>query len=127
MRITRMVPMLAFTDVEKALGFYRDVLGFEVIDHCIEDGRMVWCSVRSGKTEAMFQRHPKQARKNGGTVFWLYTDDVDGCHAKLKAMGWKVSDPDTADGRREFETVDTESNPLMICQVLDRPEQVLAE
>jgi predicted enzyme related to lactoylglutathione lyase len=115
--------MLAFADVEKAIEFYRDVFGFEVTESYIEDGRMVWCSVKAGQTEAMFQYHPRQAEKNGGTVFWLYTNDVDGFHARLKAMGWLVGEPETASGRREFETVDTESHPLMVCQVLDRPPE----
>ncbi len=127
MHVARMVPMLAFADVDKALGFYRDVLGFEVTDSYAEDGRMTWCSVRAGSTQAMFQRHPEQARKNGGPVFWIYVDDVDEIHGTLKAAGWRVGHPHTAHGRREFETVDTESNPLMFCQLLDRPETARAQ
>ncbi len=120
MQITRMVPMLAFQDIEKALGFYRDLLGFELTNSHTEDGRIVWCSVRAGRTEAMFQRHASQARKNGGPVFWLYTDDVEGVRDRLAAAGWQVGEMVTADGRRECETVDTESNPIMICQLLER-------
>lgn len=114
----RVVPMISCKDVEAALTFYRDELGFAVTDKCVEDGRLIWCWAKAGMTDVMLQYHPKQADRNGGLVIWVYVSDVDALHARLVSKGHKVSQPDTADGRRECEMADRDGNPIILCQVM---------
>lgn len=116
----RVVPMLAVADIEAAMLLYRDLLGFSITDEFTEDGPLVWCMARAGSTEVMFQRHPRQAEKNGGTVFWIYVSHVDALREQLVAEGYSVSMPETADGRRECELLDRDGNAIMLCQLVDR-------
>lgn len=113
----RLVPMISCTDVNAALTLYRDELGFVVTDKYEDNGRLVWCLAKAGTTDVMFQHHPQQATRNGGTVFWVYVNDVDTLRTHLVNKGYEVSQPETSGGRRECEMSDPDGNPVMLCQV----------
>ena len=115
----RLVPMLAVSDIEKAMLLYRDLLGFTITDKFAKDGSLIWCMARAGSSEVMFQRHARQAEKNGGTVFWIYVSEIDGVREQLVAEGYSVTMPETADGRRECEFVDRDDNLIMLCQIVN--------
>ena len=114
----RVVSMISVADIEAALTLYRDELGFVVTNSFAEGGKLIWCQAKVGTTDIMFQRHPRAAAKNGGTMFYVYVTDVDSLREVLVAKGHTVGVPDTCDGRRECDMVDRDGNTVMLCQVL---------
>jgi catechol 2,3-dioxygenase-like lactoylglutathione lyase family enzyme len=118
MRLLRMIPMLASTDVEAALAIYRDVLGFHVTGKFEEGGRLIWCMAEAGESRVMFQYHPRQAARNGGTVFYLYTDDIQALREKVMGAGQIVGEIGEEDGRKECELRDPDGNIVMFCEIV---------
>lgn len=91
-RITLVVP-----DYDEAIGFYRDSLGFELLeDTALVDGKR-WVVVRppgAAETALLIAQAdgPRQAaaigNQTGGRVgFFLFTDDFDRDHAAMTARG----------------------------------------
>jgi len=82
-------PILLVADVERSLGFYRDLLGFQVV-YCFPSQRepqFVSLTIDGGKlglgvTEAEVQ--------SASTAIWVYTDDVDDAVARLREAGVQV-------------------------------------
>ena len=83
-------------DVDRALGFYVDTLGFEkVVDVPMGDvGRWVEVAVPGGAATTIALAPPPQGRTAGGsqTGICLDTLDIDADHAALKAAGADVDD-----------------------------------
>jgi uncharacterized glyoxalase superfamily protein PhnB len=117
MNIQRVTPMIAVSNIEQALKLYSDLLGAQVTNRHEENGQLVWCSVQAGDTNLMFQRHPGQAQKNGGTVFYFYTDNIEALHHSLQSAGYSVTDVEAEPGgRKECEMTDVDGNILMFAQ-----------
>lgn len=90
-RITLVVP-----DYDEAIGFYRDILGFELLeDTSLGEGkRWVVLRPRGAETALLIARAegPRQAaaigNQTGGRVgFFLFTDDFERDHAAMMARG----------------------------------------
>jgi lactoylglutathione lyase len=118
MYIRGVFPTLFFVDLERAIRFYRDVLGFKVTDKLIDNGQIEACVVEAGGCNVTLQLNPAIAAKNGGGGLVIYTDDIVECHAEIKAAGVCVDEPELDEGQLDFEIVDPEGNPLTFCQIL---------
>lgn len=90
-RVTLVVP-----DYDQAIGFYRDILGFELLeDTSLGEGkRWVVLRPRGAETALLIARAegPRQAaaigNQTGGRVgFFLFTDDFDRDHVAMMARG----------------------------------------
>jgi lactoylglutathione lyase len=82
-------PILLVTDVERSLGFYRDLLGFQV-DYCFPSERepqFVSMTIDGGKLALGFTEADVQS---ASTAIWVYTDDVDDAVARLREAGVRV-------------------------------------
>jgi lactoylglutathione lyase len=83
-------PILLVADVERSLGFYRDLLGFEVV-YCFpseHEPQFVSLTIDGGKlalgaTEAEVQ--------SASAAIWVYADDVDDAVAVLREAGVRVT------------------------------------
>ena len=112
LNVTGMAPLLQVYDMNEALGFYRDALGFEPVADSGEvdapEGRYVhWCWLRLGPADLMLntahdagERPPERdpAREAGHDDLCLYfsVPDVDAAAALLRSRGLEVEGPETA-------------------------------
>ena len=82
-------PILLVADVERSLGFYRDLLGFQV-DYCFpseHEPQFVSMTIDGGKLALGFTEADVQS---ASTAIWVYTDDVDDAVARLREAGVRV-------------------------------------
>jgi len=82
-------PILMVADMQRALGFYRDLLGFE-LSYAFpsgEDPQFVSLAVDDGKLGLGVGDGPIES---ASTAIWLYTDDVDAAITGLRDAGVPV-------------------------------------
>jgi catechol 2,3-dioxygenase-like lactoylglutathione lyase family enzyme len=125
-----LTPLLAVFDMPRALHFYRDLLGFEVVFASPEvetrEGRFShWLWLRRGGAELMLNTRfdsderpeaelPGRAQAHGDTVLYVACDDVDAAHAELVARGLQAPLPDRAPyGLRAFEARDPDGYAIV--------------
>ena len=109
-------PNLMVEDVQHAIAFYRDVLGFEVAATAPDADAPVWAMVRSGEVSVMLEARssieegmPQLAGKSAGGTLSLYmdVDDADALHAAIHDRVRIVKEPHlTFYGAREFYILD---------------------
>jgi lactoylglutathione lyase len=82
-------PILQVADLQRSLRFYRDLLGFEVRYAFPSDEEPVFVTlaVEGGTLGLGAADGPVET---ASTLIWLYTDDVDGAVAELRAAGVRV-------------------------------------
>lgn len=93
-------PLLLVTDLERSLTFYRDQLGFAVVDEAKAAGRTFWCRLQRGGASLMLQQAEDEdgpAEGSGrGVSFYFVCDDVDALYAEFVARGLKLDPPAVA-------------------------------
>ena len=104
MKLQGLVPLLQVFDMAESVAFYRDVLGFELVEHSPEieaaEGRYFhWCWLRNGGGELMLNtlhdagerppaRDPARTARLGDDIcLYLGCADLDGAWAELQARG----------------------------------------
>lgn len=73
-------------DMDRALAFYRDVLGLEVK---FQDGEK-WCQLAAGDTRLALASPQEAAPAEAGSVVVIRVDDLDAARAALEAAGTEV-------------------------------------
>ncbi|HEU0012882.1 MAG TPA: VOC family protein [Longimicrobium sp.] len=106
MEISGPVPLLVVFDMPASLRFYRDVLGFELIQTSGEPGDDVfWCLLGLRGMELMLNAahepgarppHPDPARvaSHADTALYFACRDLDALHAHLRAHGVDARPPE---------------------------------
>ncbi|HMN45395.1 MAG TPA: VOC family protein [Povalibacter sp.] len=101
-------PLLQVFDMPTSLRFYRDVLGFEIVQTSQRDGdRFDWGLLRLNDAEVMLntayeQEHrpgqPESARTkaHSDTVLYFGCPDVDAAYRHLRAHAVDVKEPQVA-------------------------------
>jgi glyoxylase I family protein len=101
-------PLLQVFDMPAALRFYRDVLGFEVVETSQRDGdQFDWGLLRLNGAEIMLgtaydegerPAAPDVNRKaaHADTILYFGCPDVDGAYRHLRARGLEVGEPKVA-------------------------------
>jgi glyoxylase I family protein len=109
-----LVPLLEVFDLPKAVAFYRDVLGFELI----AGDEAWWCMLKFGEATLMlntaYERDerppeplPERVRAHADTSLYFSSPDLDGVYAHLREKGWPVTAPNvTSYGMRQVSTKD---------------------
>lgn len=87
MKLAPATPELAVRDLQAALAYYVDQLGFATAWHN-EDGRIAGishgdCAIFLRETEAPI--HP--------VTLWIFTENVDAAHDALEAAGADIAEP----------------------------------
>lgn len=97
-------------DRQRALGFWRDLLGLEVIPNQ-EGGGMIWLRAADGTMVHLGQRDA-QDRPNIHTAFEV--EDFDEALRAMKDAGFEIikGPIERADGQRAFYVYDPEGNRL---------------
>ena len=111
-------PLIQVFDMPTSLKFYRDTLGFEVVQRSQESDECSWCWLRCGDAELMLNtayddddrpEKPDAARWKGhqDTMLYVGCPDVDDAYEFLKARGVKCEPPKTAwYGMRQLNVTD---------------------
>lgn len=87
-------PILTVADLERSLGFYRDLLRGTVEYSFPDDGPPVYVSLRVGGSPlGLGQGEPPPADTR--IVLWVYVDDCDRAVEHLAAAGVPVLEPPT--------------------------------
>jgi lactoylglutathione lyase len=85
---TDLFPIVATTDLERSLGFYRDLLGGTVsYEFPGPDGRTVYAGIDIGRSHLGIGHDPDVAAGAASVSLWLYVDDCDATIARLRAAG----------------------------------------
>ena len=108
-------PILYVADVERSLGFYRDVLGFAV-SYEWRDGDVlgfVALAVDDGRSVGLARREPGQGER---LELCLLVDDADGACDALRAKGIRIrTEPqDQPWGERMFFAEDPDGNAIHV-------------
>ena len=112
LEVDGMAPLIQVYDMNEALGFYRDTLGFELVADSGEvdapEGRYVhWCWLRLGETHLMLNtaydagerpaaRDPVRQAAHDDLCFYFGCSDVDETAAWLQSRGLEIEGPRTA-------------------------------
>lgn len=127
------VHLLLVYDVPTSLRFYRDVLGYTVMQHSEPFDRTPdnfgWCMLRHGNAWLMLNNmyednirpavpDAERARYHGDSALYLNCPDVDVAYAELIAKGIAADAPrDTYYGMRQVSMLDPDGYPV----ILQRP------
>ena len=109
-----LVPLLEVFDLPKAVAFYRDVLGFELV----AGDELWWCMLKLGETTLMLntayerderppEPEPPRASAHADTSLYFASPDLDAVYEHLRSKGWPVTAPEvTSYGMRQVSTKD---------------------
>jgi uncharacterized glyoxalase superfamily protein PhnB len=98
--VRQLKPLLAVSDIQRSIEFYRDRLGFSLTGQAENEGKIFWCSMERGDSAIMLQQAededgPAEGRGRG-VSFYLICDDADAIYAELTARGLQLNPPTVA-------------------------------
>lgn len=97
--VQSLVPMAHVADVERSIRFYT-MLGFEVGDRKIHNGRTIWAWIASGPASLMLAAATEPVRPADQSIlFYLHCPDVAAMRTHLISRG--VADGGAIDGSPE--------------------------
>lgn len=130
MQFSSMIPMLAVSDIQRSLNFYRDVLGFELTSEADKVGEWNWCVLRHGDSDSQVKlmlagtedgprllEQEKKADHHFSAIYYFYADDVRALHKDLEGKGFDVTAlEETFYGMLEFSLKDPDGHLLSFGQ-----------
>lgn len=95
MILSRMTPLLNVEDVSASLDFFRNALGFEVLQQAEDASGVIWAQVAHGDVVFMLNRpddiesgHRRTRPSYGETVFYFTVPDIHAAHQELVEKGY---------------------------------------
>jgi catechol 2,3-dioxygenase-like lactoylglutathione lyase family enzyme len=117
--VNRLVPFVKVTDVERSVGFYRN-LGFTVQSEFKYRGRLSWAALESDAARVMFEGtiDPIESDRQG-VLFYLYSHDLTALREQLLAAGIEAGQiEDGSPGpRQEMRVADPDGYVLRVAQI----------
>src|SRR5258706_396733 len=126
LRLTSASPSFTVNDVEKSMAWYRDVLGFTVVERWEDGGKLMGVEMAAGDVSFMIgQDDWKKGRdrvKGVGVRLYCTTDqDIDKLAARIKANGGTLEGPrDTQWGTRELAVDDPDGYKITIAKEIKK-------
>ncbi len=121
LRLRAVMPTLTVNDLHASLEFYRDVLGFIVVDTIEHEGTLVGASVRAGTVDILlgqddFAKGRNRVKGVGARLYCVTHQDIDEVAAAIKSRGGKLdSEPqDQPWGTRDVALTDPDGYKLSI-------------
>jgi lactoylglutathione lyase len=116
---TQAFPIVSTVDLDRALGFYRDLLGGVVaFEFPGPDGRVVYTGLDIGKSHVGVGLNPDLpgAASPRPMSLWLYTDDCDAAIEHLRRAGVTITEGPTDQpwGERVARVLDPDGNEVII-------------
>jgi len=113
--IQRNTPELWVRDIDEAIRFYAQTLGFQLDARMPEEesGRVEWAMVAREKASFMFQ-HRDEEKRTDGVSFYLFVDKIDATIGELRSRGAVLEGPvDQFYGYREATVTDPSAYKLV--------------
>ncbi len=119
--ISEAFPILSTTDLARALGFYRDLLGGTVAyEFPGPDGVTVYAGIDIGASHVGIGFSPDlvDSPRPRAMSLWLYADDCDATVEHLRLAGVRVTEEPTDQpwGERVARVLDPDGNEVIIGQ-----------
>ena len=125
-KVNSLCPLIQVFDMPASLRFYRDILGFEIVDSApAEKGDQCdWAWIRLNETNLMLNtayespsRPPKpdgtRIKAHADTVLYFECPEIDKAHEHLVAHGLDVAAPSVAPyGMRQLSVIDPDGFAL---------------
>lgn len=107
LKVSGTVTLLQVFDMPTSLRFYRDLLGFEVLQRSQPTDDCGWAWLRLDDADIMLNTaheskyrpasaNPERHRAHGDTILYFGCPDVDGAYSYLQSKGIAASEPKTA-------------------------------
>jgi lactoylglutathione lyase len=113
-------PIVTTPDLERALGFYRDLLGGQVEYQFPPEGDPVYVGLNIGPTHMGIAQNPEAQAGAGGQRFslWVYAESCDAAIERLRAGGATVTEEpaDQPWGERVARVLDPDGNEVIVGQ-----------
>src|SRR3954468_16277903 len=95
--VRQLKPLIAVSDIQRSIEFYRDRLGFTLTGQAENEGKIFWCSMERGGSAIMLQQAededgPAESRGRG-VSFYFICDDAGMIYAELKSRGLQLGPP----------------------------------
>lgn len=123
-----LTPMLMCKDVQTAITFYTDVLGFTVNGRMDNIGTSGWAALQNGPATIMLaipSYIPRAELTDGRftqSTYYYYVKDVVGLQARVRDKGYETSELMVRFyGLKEFEMLDPEGHMMTFGQETDEP------
>ena len=123
--IRRMTPLLEVFDMPTSLAFYRDVLGFDVVNQSSPGDKCDWCFLQRADVGLMLNTayesdderpptpDPSRVRVHKDTGLFFGCPDVDTAYTYLKERGVQLKPPHNAPyGMRQLYLTDPDGYNL---------------
>jgi len=113
--IQRNTPELWVRDIEEAIGFYKQKLGFQLDARMPEDESkpVEWAMVANDNASFMFQ-HRDEEKQTDGVAFYLFVDGIDATIEEIRSRGVALEGPvDQFYGYREATVTDPSGYKLV--------------
>jgi lactoylglutathione lyase len=119
MMVSELFPIVMTNDLDRALTFYRDLLGGEVTyEFRGPDGEIGYVGIAMGTSHIGIGRDPTFTPAEGrrSISVWVYTDDCDRAVDRLRTGGVTVTDEPTDQpwGERTAHVLDPDGNEVII-------------
>ena len=119
--VTKLIPSLGVSDIDRSVGFYRQFFGFRVVDSYEVEGHMAWCWLQSNGADLMLQQLSADQQITldpaigQSWCIYIRPDDLPALHARLTKAGFPVSEiARTSYGASEFFLSDPDGYELWI-------------
>jgi Glyoxalase/Bleomycin resistance protein/Dioxygenase superfamily len=118
-RVTGLIPFVQVADVGRSIAFY-ELLGFEVTDTYVHEGKLDFVALESGSARTMLVRAAGQIDPRQQTVrFYLYAEDLDALRGHLNEND--INPGPIVDGspgpQREMTVRDPDGYCLMVAEI----------
>lgn len=114
---TEVFPIVSTADMDRAFGFYRDLLGGKVTYQFPEDGDPGYVALDIGASHVGVGLDPAVAQQPRGRIsLWVYADDCDAAVDRLRAAGTVITEEpaDQPWGERMARVEDPDGNEVVI-------------
>ncbi|HKJ30894.1 MAG TPA: VOC family protein [Balneolales bacterium] len=126
MTFNKLTPKVMVDDINKTITFYRNVLGFELINAEPDNGDVHWAMMKRDEIEIMFQTRNsiskdyaefQEMKTNAPIAFYIDLDNVNKLYSHLKDKTTTLSDLHiTSYGAVEFSIRDCNGYILTFAQ-----------
>jgi lactoylglutathione lyase len=117
---TDVFPVISTPDIQRALGFYRDLLDGEVEYQFPSEGEPGYVGMRIGAAHLGIALVPETEAGAGGQRFalWVYADSCDAAVQRLRDAGTTVTEEpaDQPWGERVARVLDPDGNEVIVGQ-----------
>jgi uncharacterized glyoxalase superfamily protein PhnB len=126
LRLRAVMPALTVNDIQVSIAWYRDVLGFVMIEEYPRDGKLMGARLRAGTVELLLAQDDfaKGQRQKGAAfrLFCVTAQDIDQLAAAVRERGGQLAQEPTDQpwGTRDFAVVDPDGFNISITTDVSR-------